>query len=35
MTPHPEGGYFAESFRDKNNNVSLNKLSNVTFLSQM
>ena len=23
MTPHPEGGYFAESFRDKNNNVSL------------
>ena len=23
MTSHPEGGYFAESFRDKNNNVSL------------
>ena len=23
MIPHPEGGYFAESFRDKNNNVSL------------
>ena len=23
MTPHPEGGYFAESFRDKDNNVSL------------
>ena len=23
MTPHPEGGYFAESFRDKKNNVSL------------
>ena len=23
MTQHPEGGYFSESFRDKNNNVSL------------
>jgi uncharacterized protein len=23
MTEHPEGGYFSESFRDKNNNVSL------------
>ena len=23
MIPHPEGGYFAESFRDKKNNVSL------------
>ena len=23
MTPHPEGGYFSESFRDSNNNVSL------------
>ena len=23
MIPHPEGGYFAESFRDKDNNVSL------------
>lgn len=23
MTPHPEGGYFSESFKDKNNNVSL------------
>ena len=23
MIPHPEGGYFAESFRDKENNVSL------------
>ncbi len=23
MIPHPEGGYFSESFRDKNNNVSL------------
>ena len=23
MVPHPEGGYFSESFRDKNNNVSL------------
>ena len=23
MTSHPEGGYFSESFRDKNNNVSL------------
>ena len=23
MIPHPEGGYFVESFRDKENNVSL------------
>ena len=23
MIPHPEGGYFVESFRDKNNSVSL------------
>ncbi len=23
MLPHPEGGYFAESFRDNENNVSL------------
>ena len=23
MTSHPEGGFFSESFRDKNNNVSL------------
>tara|TARA_Y100000996_G_scaffold273683_1_gene215524 strand:- start:43 stop:423 length:381 start_codon:yes stop_codon:yes gene_type:complete len=23
MVTHPEGGYFSESFRDKNNNVSL------------
>ncbi len=23
MVAHPEGGYFSESFRDKNNNVSL------------
>jgi len=23
MTSHPEGGYFSESFRDKNNSVSL------------
>ena len=23
MIPHPEGGYFSESFRDKDNNVSL------------
>ena len=23
MISHPEGGYFSESFRDKNNNVSL------------
>ena len=23
MLPHPEGGYFSESFRDKDNNVSL------------
>jgi len=23
MIPHPEGGYFAESFRDKDNTVSL------------
>mgnify|MGYP001288510522 CR=1 FL=1 len=23
MLPHPEGGYFAESYRDKNNDVSL------------
>ena len=23
MTPHLEGGYFSESYRDKNNNVSL------------
>ena len=23
MIPHPEGGYFTESFRDKENNVSL------------
>ena len=23
MNPHPEGGYFTESFRDINNNVSL------------
>ena len=23
MTKHPEGGYFSESFRDRDNNVSL------------
>ena len=23
MSPHPEGGYFVESFRDKENNVSV------------
>ena len=23
MIAHPEGGHFSESFRDKNNNVSL------------
>ena len=23
MTPHPEGGFFAESFRDKDNKISL------------
>ena len=23
MSPHPEGGYFAESFRDKDNKISL------------
>ena len=23
MDPHPEGGYYSESFRDKNNNISL------------
>ena len=23
MVPHPEGGYFSESFRDQENNVSL------------
>ena len=23
MIPHPEGGYFSESFRDIDNNVSL------------
>ena len=23
MIPHPEGGYFVESFRDKEKNVSL------------
>ena len=23
MIPHPEGGYFSESFRDENNNISL------------
>ena len=23
MISHPEGGFFSESFRDKNNNVSL------------